>query len=51
MGAELQGLQAGEERRGSDASRTGDCCMETVWVQIFNLGMDLNGGFSTWEWI
>ena len=26
VGAELQGLQAGEERRGSNASQTGDSC-------------------------
>ena len=36
--AELQGLQAGEERRGSDASQTGDCCMEVVWQQFIALG-------------
>ena len=30
MAAELLGLKAGEERRGSDASQTGDCCMEEL---------------------
>ena len=30
MAAELQGLQAGGERRGSDASQTGNCCMEGI---------------------
>ena len=34
MEAELQGLQAGEERRGSNASQTGDSCMEASWQQI-----------------
>ena len=34
MEAELQGLQAGEERRGSNASQTGDCCLEAFWQQI-----------------
>ena len=38
MEAELQGLQAGEERRGSNASRTGDCCMEAAWQQFITLG-------------
>ena len=28
MAAELQGLQAAEERRSSNASQTGDCCLE-----------------------
>ena len=32
--AELQGQQAGEETRGSNASRTGDCCLEASWQQI-----------------
>ena len=31
MESELQGLQAGEKRRGSNASQTGDCCMEALW--------------------
>ena len=30
MAAELMGFHAGGERRGSDASRTGDCCMEEL---------------------
>ena len=30
MGAELQGLQEGEERRGSNASQTGVGCLEEV---------------------
>ena len=34
MAAELQGLQAGEERRGSNASQTGDSCLEALWQQI-----------------
>ena len=34
MTAELQRLQAGEERRGSNASQTGDCCLEALWQQI-----------------
>ena len=37
MAAELQSLQAGEERRGSNASQTGDCCMEALWQQIVAL--------------
>ena len=37
MAAELRRLQAGEERRGSDASQTGDCCMEALWQQIIAL--------------
>ena len=40
MEAELQGLQAGEERRGSNASQAVDCCMETVVEQIFALEAD-----------
>ena len=31
MAAELQSLQAGEERRGSNASQTCDCSMEALW--------------------
>ena len=31
MAAELQRLQAGEEGSGSNASQTGDCCMEALW--------------------
>ena len=35
MAAELQGLQAGEEEgRGSNASQTGDGCLEALWEQI-----------------
>ena len=30
MEAELHGLQAGEERRGSNASQAVDCCLETM---------------------
>ena len=40
MEAELQGLQAGEERRGSTASQAVDCCLETVVEQIFAMGTD-----------
>ena len=38
LAAELQGLQTGEERRGSNASHTGDCCMEDLWQQFVALG-------------
>ena len=34
MEAELQGLQAGEERKGSNASQTWDSCLEALWQQI-----------------
>ena len=34
MAAELQGLQTGEERRGSNASQMGDSCLEASWQQI-----------------
>ena len=34
MAAELQVLQAGENRRGSNASQTGDSCLEDFWQQI-----------------
>ena len=34
MAAELQGLQAGEERRGSNASQPGDGCLEALWQQL-----------------
>ena len=37
MAAELQRLQPGEERRGSNASQTGDCCMEALWQQFIAL--------------
>ena len=40
MGAELQGLQAGEERRGCNASQAVDCCLETMVEQIVALGAD-----------
>ena len=40
MEAELQGLQAGEERRGSIASQAVDCCLETMVEQIFTMGTD-----------
>ena len=38
MAAELQILQAGEERRGSTASHTGDGCLEALWQQLIALG-------------
>ena len=34
MAGELQGLHAGEERRRSNASQTGDSCLEVLWQQI-----------------
>ena len=34
MAAELQRLQAGEERRGNNASQTGDSCLKVSWQQI-----------------
>ena len=37
MAAELQGLQAGEERRGSNASQPGDGCLEALWQQLIAL--------------
>ena len=37
MAAEIQSLQAGEERRDSNASHTGDCCLEALWQQLFAL--------------
>ena len=40
MAAELQVLQAGEERRGSNGSHAVDCCMETMVEQIFAMGTD-----------
>ena len=36
--AELQGLLAGGERRGSGESKTGDCCMEELCQQFITLG-------------
>ena len=38
MEAELQGLQAGEESRGSNAPQTGDGCLEALWQQFVALG-------------
>ena len=38
MAAELQSLQAGEEGRGSNASQTGDCCLEEMLQRIIALG-------------
>ena len=35
METELQGLHAGEERRGSNASQAVDCCLETMVEQVF----------------
>ena len=40
MAAEIQGLQAGEERRGSNASQAVDCCWETMVEQTFAMGTD-----------
>ena len=40
LAAELQEPQAGEERRGSDASQAVDCCLETLVEQIFAMGTD-----------
>ena len=38
--AELQGLQAGEKRRGSNAPQQVDCCLETLVEQVFAAGAD-----------
>ena len=38
MVAELQSLQAGEERRGSDASQTVNGCWKALWQQLIALG-------------
>ena len=38
MAAELQSLQAGEERRGSNASQTGDCCLEEKITEVLRFG-------------
>ena len=38
MAAELQSMQAGEERRGSNASQAGDGCLEALWQQLIALG-------------
>ena len=36
--AELQGLQAGEERRGSNASQAVECCLDTLdHLHIFTM--------------
>ena len=40
MEAKLQGLQAGEERRGSNASQAVDCCLETMVEQVFAIGTE-----------
>ena len=40
MAVELQGLQAGRERRGSNASQAVDCCMEMMLEQMFVLQAD-----------
>ena len=40
MAGELQGLQAGEEKRGSNASQAVGCCMETMVEQFFSVGTD-----------
>ena len=40
MEEELQGLQAGEERSGSNASQVVECCLETMVEQIFAVGTD-----------
>ena len=38
MSAEHWSLQPGEERRGSNASQTGDGCLEALWQQFIALG-------------
>ena len=38
MEAELQGLQAGEDRRCSNASQAVDCCLETMVEQVVCCG-------------
>ena len=38
MAADLRSLQAGEERGGSNASQTGDGCLEALWQQYIALG-------------
>ena len=40
MEAELQGLQAGEERRGSNASQAVECCLKAMVEPIFAMGTD-----------
>ena len=44
MAAELQSLQAEEERRGSNASQTGDCCIGGLVATIYRLGSELSRG-------
>ena len=41
MAAQLQSLQAGEERRGSNASQTGDCCLEEMLQRVVALGTNV----------
>ena len=36
----LRGLQAGEERRGSDASQVVECCLDTVAEQFHTVGAE-----------
>ena len=43
IAAELQGLQAGEEGRGSNASQTVDCCLEKLLEQSFAMGTNKAG--------
>ena len=38
MASESEGLHAGGERRGCDASQTGDCYMEEMLQQVIALG-------------
>ena len=38
MAAELQSLQAEEERKGSNTSQTGDCCLEEMLRRVIVLG-------------
>ena len=38
VAAELQSLQAGEERRGSNASQTGVCCLKEMLQRVIALG-------------
>ena len=44
MAAELQSLQAEEERRGSNASQTGGCCIGGFVATIYRLGSELSRG-------
>ena len=43
LAAEVRGLQAGEERRGINASQAVDCCLETMVEQMLALGADQAG--------